>query len=135
MPMSQTQNLTPNQDQVLVLITSGFSATAAAERAGVHRNTVVNWLRSEEFCEALRQARREREILFWDQCNDLATEALQALRQLMNDHATPPSVRFKAAKALLEHAQRYLPDDTCAIVTAPAEPVTGAAESAAPEKP
>src|SRR5579862_8626981 len=135
--MPSTPNLSPKQDQVLALITSGFSATVAAERAGVHRNTVVNWLRSEEFCEALRQARREREILFWDQCNDLATEAIQALRQLMNDPAAPPSVRFKAAKALLEHAQRYLPDDTCAIVTAPVEPVTEAAEAAeaaAPEK-
>jgi hypothetical protein len=119
--MSQTQNLTPKQDQVLILITSGFSATAAAERAGVHRNTVANWLRSEEFCEALRKARGERENLFWDQCNVLATEALQALRQLMNDPAAPSHVRFRAAKAMLEHAQRFLPQ-TCAIVTAPAEP-------------
>jgi hypothetical protein len=135
--MSQTQNLTSKQGQVLALITSGFSATAAAERAGVHRNTVANWLRSEEFCEALRQSRREREILFWDHCNDLATEALQVLRQLMNDPAAPCHVRLRAAKAMLEHAQRYLPDDTCAIVTAPvdpdppAEPVTASAPSAA----
>src|ERR1700747_1019534 len=114
--MPPTPNLSPKQDQVLVLIASGFSATAAAERAGVHRNTVVNWLRSDDFRKALERARGEREILYWDQADVLAAEALQALRGLMNDPAAPFHVRFRAAKAMLDHAQRFLPA-TCAIVT------------------
>ena len=39
-------SLTPQQEQVLALISAGSSITVAAQSAGVHRNTIYNWLRS-----------------------------------------------------------------------------------------
>ena len=51
--MSPQPSLTPAQDQVLALIAAGFSATLAAREADVHRHTVANWLKTEEFRSAL----------------------------------------------------------------------------------
>ena len=119
--MTQTSSLTAQQQQVLALIASGFNATTAAEHAGVHRNTIAYWLRSEEFREALESARGEKEILYWDQAEVLAAEAIHKLRALADDPQSPATVRLRATLAMLDHAQRFLPD-TCAIVTAPAAP-------------
>jgi len=119
--MSPNPSLTPKQDQVLALIASGFNATTAAEHAGVHRNTIAYWLRSPEFREALEHARGEKEILYWDQAEVLAAEAIHKLRALADDPQSPATVRLRATLAMLDHAQRFLPD-TCAIINAPAAP-------------
>ena len=119
--MSTSSQLTAQQQQVLALIASGFNATTAAEHAGVHRNTIAYWLRSQEFREALERARGEKEILYWDQAEVMAAEAIHKLRALADDPQAPPTVRLRATLAMLDHAQRFLPD-TCAIVTAPAAP-------------
>ncbi len=44
--MSPNIPLTPAQEQVLTLIAAGVTVTGAAREAGIHRNTVGNWLRS-----------------------------------------------------------------------------------------
>ena len=132
--MTQTASLTAQQQQVLALIASGFNATTAAEHAGVHRNTIAYWLRSEEFREALESARGEKEILYWDQAEVLAAEAIQKLRALADDPQSPATVRLRATLAMLDHAQRFLPD-TCAIVTAPAAPALPTPAEEKEEKP
>jgi hypothetical protein len=137
--VSTNPSLTATQDQVLAMIAAGFTATAAAERAGVHRNTIAYWLRSEEFRNALEKARGEKEILYWDQAEALAAEAINHLRSMMYDSEVPASVRVKATVAMLEHARLFLPD-TCAIVTAPVDeemesPHKNAQTDAAPQAP
>ena len=95
--MSTNLSLTSTQDQVLAMIAAGFTATAAAERAGVHRNTIAYWLRSEEFRTALEKARGEKEILYWDQAEALAAEAVNHLRSMMYD-APPAPARISTPK-------------------------------------
>ncbi len=51
------ETLSPVQQQVLSLLASGTTAQAAAESAGVHRDTVSNWRRSES--PALQDEARE----------------------------------------------------------------------------
>lgn len=131
---STNPSLTAAQSQVLALISSGFTATAAAERAGVHRNTVVNWLREDDFREALEQARGEKAILYWDQAEALAAEALANLCTMMRDPAVPANVRYKANVTVLEHSRHFTPQ-TCAIVRSPADPLQEKAEEKAEEKP
>jgi hypothetical protein len=51
--MSPHTILTPTQEQVLSLIAAGSTATAAAS-AGIHRNTISNWLRGSPACISTR---------------------------------------------------------------------------------
>ena len=114
--MTPTASLTTPQHQVLTLIATGFTATAAAEQAGVHRNTVTNWLKNETFRTSLEQARFEKQTLFWDQAETLVLEALSNLRDLVHDPGVPPSIRLKAILAMLDHATSVLPSDAPLIV-------------------
>jgi DNA-binding CsgD family transcriptional regulator len=60
--------LTPAQETVLSLISAGSTTVAAAEAAGVHRNTVLNWRRnSAHFRAALCRAREEKGLFWRDQ--------------------------------------------------------------------
>ena len=113
--MSPNPSLTTPQQKVLALIACGFTATAAAEQAGVHRNTVANWLRIDEFRSALVRAREEKEILYWDQAEALAAFSIVNLRRLAVDASVPPAVQLKATMALLDYSRAYTPD-SCAVV-------------------
>ena len=112
-------SLTAQQQQVLALIASGFNFTTAAAHAGVHRNTVTNWLKTEIFREALEQARLEKQILYWDEAETLVAEVIHDLRNLSHDPAVPPSIRLKAMLALLQHASRVLPGDAPLVLPKP----------------
>jgi len=113
--MSPNPSLTTPQQKVLALIACGFTATAAAEQAGVHRNTVANWLRIDEFRSALVRAREEKEILYWDEAEALAAFGIANLRRLAVDTCVPAAVQLKATIALMDFARAYTPD-TCAVV-------------------
>ena len=107
--MPQLPDLTTVQLQVLASISAGSTATAAAQQAGVHRNTVANWLRSNEFRSALHRARAEKSLLYQDQAEALAAEAIGGLRSMMQDTNLPAMVRLRATTALLEYAVFSLP--------------------------
>lgn len=120
--MSPTASLSPAQDRVLELITSGFSATAAARQAGVHRNTVANWLQDEAFCAALEKARAAKLVLYRDQAEALAAKAIANLSRLMDDSHASPMVRLKATVAMLDHTRKFLPSDTGLMLPEPPQP-------------
>jgi hypothetical protein len=103
-------SLTVSQDRVLALISAGFTASAAAQHAMIHRNTISNWLQTSEFRSALERARAEKALLYRDEAEALAAEALGALRAMLNDPATPAAIRYKAAVAMLNHATELMPD-------------------------
>jgi hypothetical protein len=96
---------------VLDLIAAGASATAAARQAGVHRNTVSNWIHTDVFQAALQQARAARDVLLRDAAQPLLDRAIAAIGQIMENPDASPSVRLRAAIALFDRAARYvLPD-------------------------
>jgi DNA-binding CsgD family transcriptional regulator len=126
--------LTPNQEKVLALIAAGYSATAAAQQAGIHRNTVANWLKVDAFRKALAQSRYEKQLLYWDQAQAVVVEALNHLRTLMYDPAVQPNVRLNATKALLQQVNSYLPSEPGLVLPEPAEITAQAHKNAqAPE--
>ncbi len=108
--MPRTDLLTQPQEHVLALISAGSTATAAAEAAGVHRNTVANWQRSSPaFRKALNQASYD-QVLFWrEQAQQLATSALDTIRAILDDPAAPMGTRLRAAMAILDRASAPLP--------------------------
>ncbi|MFN7993304.1 MAG: SEC-C metal-binding domain-containing protein [Bryobacteraceae bacterium] len=107
--MSSDQILTPQQQQVVNRIASGSTATAAAEAAGVHRNTVGNWLRLPAFRQALNDAHLAQSLYWREQAELLASDALQALKNLLQNPSVGDSVRLKAALAILDRASAPLP--------------------------
>jgi len=66
-----------------------------------------------EFKAAVHRAKREYVELLNDQLRELAYGALRTLRTLIEDPATPSTVRLKAALAVLERPQ--LPDGGWAL--------------------
>ena len=96
-------NLTPVQVQVVGALAEGRSVIRAAAAAGIHRTTIHNWMRtSEEFRSAVGQARDHFAACVADQLKELSTAALDTLRQMLASGETPPTVRLRAALAVLE---------------------------------
>jgi len=98
--MLPDQHLTPAQQSVLTLLSTGLTASAAARSVGVHRNTVGNWLRSPVFRETLMQARRDHDIAWREQGAALTIQAIGALQAILADPQAPAAVRLQAALAI-----------------------------------
>jgi hypothetical protein len=131
--------LTPPQEQVLELISAGSPISQAALTAGVHRNTVHNWLRSvQPFRLALDQAHYLKALHWREQAQQLAAAALETIHATMTDASLPAGVRLKAALAVLSLATTAPPECRSGPVLDPAagsmpiEPRPQAAESREP---
>src|SRR5579864_4073459 len=95
-----TAPLPPTQAQVVAALAKGQTITAAATGAGIHRTTIHHWLRTEpDFKTAVESAQRDYMSSLSDEMRELSALALAALRSLLEDPATPPSIRLKAALA------------------------------------
>ena len=98
--------LSPVQAQVVTALAQGLSVTAAARQAGVHRDTIYDWLNKQpEFESFVESARSEYVAVLADGMRDLATRALETLRDLLDDRETPAAVRLKTALAILQRPQ------------------------------
>jgi hypothetical protein len=97
-----TANLSPAQAQVIAALAQGRTVTAAAQGAGIHRNTIYNWLDEPEFKTAVGEAQREYVAVLSDGMRDLAALAIDTMRSLLEDPKTPPSVRLRTALAILQ---------------------------------
>jgi transposase-like protein len=103
-PLPESQhNLTDAQYKVLNHLIDGISISEAARAAGVHRNTVTNWRRQiPAFAQLLDEALHERAVLFSEQTEALAFQALDVLRTILHNDDASPSVRRRAALAVLK---------------------------------
>jgi transposase-like protein len=98
-------NLSPKQAQVLAAIAAGQTITAAAAVAGVHRNTVANWMReSAEFREALATAQSCQRTYWREQAEQRAGAAFAVLDQILADPQAPAGVRVRAALDIIKMA-------------------------------
>jgi transposase-like protein len=101
--------LSPVQAQVVAVLAQGRTVTDAAREAGVHRNTIHNWMQNEpEFKIAIEEAQGEYLAVLRDGMRDLAARAIETLRSLLDDPKTPPAVRLRTALAILERP--HFPD-------------------------
>ncbi len=98
--------LLPAQAQVVTALAQGQSVTAAARQAGVHRDTIYQWLKSQpEFKAAIENARTEYVAVLSDGMRDLAARAIETLKELLDDPKTPAAVRLRTALAILQRPQ------------------------------
>ena len=101
-------NLSPAQAQVIAALAQGRTVTAAAQDAGLHRNTIYNWFHDPAFQTAADEAQREYTAILSDGMRDLAALAVETLRSLLEDPKTPPAVRLRTALAVLQRP--HFPD-------------------------
>ena len=110
-------SLSPPQEQVLALISAGSFITAAAQTAGIHRNTIYNWIRTDPAFRLVLADAREAKALYWrDQAEQHASLAVHTIRAIMADPFAPASARLKAAQTILN------------LVTAPVHKVPNSAQ-------
>jgi hypothetical protein len=96
------QILTSQQNQVLALIATGSTVSAAAEAAGIHRNTIANWRQTQPgFAQEFHEAQFEQSMHWRDQMQSLGALAVDALRAVLADEKATPSTRLKAALVVL----------------------------------
>ena len=97
--------LSTQQLNVISALSSGASTTAAADQAGVHRNTIAYWRRNHlPFQQALSHAQYDRAMLFREKAEELADLALQTIEDILRDPQAPASVRLRAALAIIQTA-------------------------------
>jgi transposase-like protein len=102
--------LSAQQLAVICALSSGATTTAAAEQAGVHRNTILNWRRNLiPFQQGLADAQYDRAIYFRERMEAEFDLAIQCLHQILADPNTPASVRLKAALAVIQTAATPAP--------------------------
>ena len=129
--------LTPPQEHVLALISAGSTISEAAKSAGVHRNTIHNWMNSDpQFRLALPRA-RDSKALFWrEEAEGLAAAAVDTIRILMTEPSTPFGVRLKAAQSILAMAIAPPPEpDPASIFDLIPSPIAASASGESPLAP
>lgn len=106
-PDAPKANPNPNQSQqsrrelAASLLGAGFSVSAAARQAGVHRATIYAWLEDPNFNLLVENSRAEHRDAVRNEIHDVLRLALDGFRQLLSDPKTPPSVRLRASIAAL----------------------------------
>ncbi|MCU1258724.1 MAG: Protein translocase subunit SecA [Bryobacterales bacterium] len=102
--------LAPAQEQVIGLLSLGSTLSAAAEAAGVHRNTISNWRRTQPaFACALDAAHYDRVLHWRSLAEENAELAIATIHNLLADPNTPPGIRLKAALAILKECTTLPP--------------------------
>src|SRR5260370_8156243 len=102
MQTATSTNLSPVQAQIVAALAQGRTITTAAAETGVHRNTIHNWVHEPAFKTAVEEAQREYVATLSDTMRELSVRALETLRNVLDDPKASPSVRLKAALAILQ---------------------------------
>jgi len=101
---------TTQQITALSALAYGASVTQAAGEAGVHRNTISNWRRETPGFEiALASAQYDRALFFREKAEDMSDLAFTTMRAIMEDPKASPSVRLKAALAVVNLVTTQMP--------------------------
>jgi transposase-like protein len=96
-----------SQEKLAVInaLSNGATISAAAEQAGVHRNTIAYWRRSDlTFQKTLAHAHYDRALLAREKAEELLDLAIKTLHDILADEKAPASVRLKAALAVIQTA-------------------------------
>jgi hypothetical protein len=95
-------NLTPIQAAAAIALGFGLQFPAVAAELKIHRSTLYNWAKNPRFFKAVETANAEFQKQFRTQIAMLARLALTNIHQILADTEASPSVRLKAALAVLK---------------------------------
>jgi DNA-binding MurR/RpiR family transcriptional regulator len=92
--------------QAIVALLEEPTIKEAAQTVGIAEATIFRWLQDPGFQKTYREAKRQLVNTAIARLQKITGEAVEALRQVMNDLQTPPSSRVMAARTVLEMAIR-----------------------------
>ncbi len=93
--------LTSRQQQAIAAIIATGDVTVAAQSVGVNRATLYRWLRQPSFVQAVHAAEADAVEDLSRMLVRLGRTAVATLARAMNDPATPPATKVRAADATL----------------------------------
>ncbi|MFN7938976.1 MAG: SEC-C metal-binding domain-containing protein [Bryobacteraceae bacterium] len=97
------ESLHQQQLEAIKALSSGLSATAAADAIGVHRTTIHHWCRTiPAFRDTLEATKNAYIDTYRDAMNSLAAPAIRILKTTLEDPATPPALRVRTALAIIK---------------------------------
>src|ERR687889_1939936 len=100
------EELSPQQEGAIVALLSDPGLTGAAKAAGVGKATLWRWMQQPAFREAYRSARKEAVEQARARLQQASGEAVEALRDVMNDQDAPHASRVSAARTVLDMAMQ-----------------------------
>jgi hypothetical protein len=98
---SKTETLTPRQQAALAALLERGTVVDAAPKAGVSLRTLFRWLQEPTFQRALREARGQALETALSSLQSASSDAVKALRDVLNDAAAKRFEKIAAAKAIL----------------------------------
>jgi AcrR family transcriptional regulator len=96
--------LTPIQERAVVSLLSHATMRTAAKAVGVDEATLWRWLQDKDFHAAYMTARRETMQHAMARLQQISSEAVSTLREVMKDKTAKGSERVSAAKAIIEYS-------------------------------
>lgn len=103
--MSMSKDL--NKDRALTALLESNTLTEAAEKAGISRKTLYNYIRNDPaFGLAYRTARDQITLEQMEALNNGTDRATRLLLDLMDDVEQPSSIRMKAAQTIIAAANK-----------------------------
>jgi lambda repressor-like predicted transcriptional regulator len=96
--------LTPIQERAIVALLSHANTRTAAKAVGVDEATLWRWLQDKDFHTAYMTARRETVKHALARLQQISSEAVNTLREVMRDKTAKGSERVSAAKAIIEYS-------------------------------
>jgi len=109
--MQSAGKLTRKQEALISALLTAPSLATAAQHAGLSEVTAWRWLKDATFQAAYREARRAVVQHAIAQVQQATGEAVETLRNVMQDSESPASARVSAAKAILETAVKGIDID------------------------
>ena len=97
-------NLTAVQERAIIALLSHTTIKRAARAVGIDDATLWRWLQDKDFHNAYRTARRESVSQAIARLQQVSTEAVNTLREVMRDKTAKGSERVSAAKAIIEYS-------------------------------
>jgi hypothetical protein len=90
------------KNQTIIALLTHQTIGEAAQAVGIAESTLWRWTKDQDFQLAYREARNQVVQQATAQMQANMSEAVQTLRNIMNDQNAPASARVSAAKSMIE---------------------------------
>lgn len=96
-----------NKRKALEALIDSNSLTEAAEKAGISRKTLYNYLHTErDFALNYKKLTQRQAVEYFDTISSDRETACNTIRAIMNDAEQPAVIRLQAAKTILAAAEK-----------------------------